>query len=369
MAKKKLPEADSSKAEEERPTRYYEYWIRYIVCAGVPVGAFFFLFIARHYSEQLALTEQNLTLDSITCFTRVPADDVLILSGRVTWAVFNVLFYAAVSATAYFGSLYIIPKALDNSVKGRNIALIAVLIPISAFGVGLFNNYFQHYLPLSTKLLNLTINKNYGMTPCSRFPFYPFHKETPIIQCKMETDELYVYATHAFLAFLCFIIIFAAQRETTHITDPEVNLDQVEQRLLRYMKLLRLSLYLGATVLVTEILNVNALLHWPLAYLDTQGAAYGGSVDTLVSALITERAFNYTGFLALLYIPSFLIFKEDAYRVACEKLPGKSLAERQAWLKEQGMTFSIWEYLPRALAILGPLLSTPISELIRHAVS
>lgn len=67
MAKKKQPDADSPKAEEARPTRYDEHWIRYIVCAGVPVGAFIFLTFARHYSEQLALTEQNLTLDSITC--------------------------------------------------------------------------------------------------------------------------------------------------------------------------------------------------------------------------------------------------------------------------------------------------------------
>jgi hypothetical protein len=134
------------------------------------------------------------------------------------------------------------------------------------------------------------------------------------------------------------------------------------------MKLLRLSLYLGAAVLVTEILNVSALLHWPLAYLNTNGTAYGESIDSLVSALITERAINYTGFLAVLYIPAFLVFKADAYSVACHKLPDKSLADREAWLKERGIAFSIWEYWPRAVAILGPVLSTPVSELIRHVL-
>ncbi|HEX8138671.1 MAG TPA: hypothetical protein VF544_13980 [Pyrinomonadaceae bacterium] len=360
MRKRRRIEAGSQKADEPS-ARYDEHWIRYIVCAGAPFGAFLFLFIARRYSEEVSLLEQNLSLDSITPLP--PPDVPLILSGRVTWAVFNVLFYAAVSATAYFGILYIIPKALEKHLKPYKIILIAVLTPVIALGIGLFNKSFQSYLPLPTKLLELTINRNYGKTQCR-----PFHGKTPIIQCKMESDELWVYATHAFLASLCMIIIYAASQDTKRMTEPESNLDQIERRLLLYMKLLRLSLYLGAAVLVTEILNVNALLHWPLAYLDKQGAAYGGSIDRLVSALITERAVNYTGFLALLYIPSFHIFKEDAYRVACHKLPDNSLAEREAWLKEQGIAFSIWEYLPRAVAILGPLLSTPLSELIRHVL-
>jgi hypothetical protein len=340
-----------------------EHWIRYIVCAGAPLGAFLFLFIARQYGEQIDRKQINLNLDSnaMTDLMKHTPDNLLILSGRVTWAVFDVLFYAAVCATFYFGFFYIIQKALEKHLKIYKRFLLCALIFISALGAGLLNNKFQYYLPIPTKLLELTINNNYGTTRC-----FPFREEKPILQCKMENDELWVYATHFLLASLCLIIIYAVSQETKRITEPGYKLDRTEQRLLLYMKLLRLTLYLGAMVLVTEILNVSALLHWPLAYLNTKDATYGGSIDNLVSALITERAVNYTGFLALLYIPSFLIFKEDAYRVACHKFPDKSLVEREPWLKEQGITFSIWEYLPRAVAILAPLLSTPISEVIRH---
>lgn len=361
MTKRRRPEADSRKADE-RPTRYDEHWMRYVVCAGAPIGAFIFLFIARRYSEQIGFIEQNLNLDAAIPALMKPPDNPLILSARVTWAVFDVLFYAAVCATFFFGIVYIIPKALEKHLKLYKRLFLGVVFFIIAFVVGSFNHKFQNYLPIPTKLLELTVNTNYAQTGC-----FPSYKNEPIIQCKMKSDELWVYATHFFLASLCGIVIYAASQETKHITDPESDLDRIEQRLLLYMKLLRLSLYLGAAVLVTEILNVSALLHWPLAYLDTKNTAYG-SVDNLVSALIAERAVNYTGFLALLYIPSFLIFKEDAYRVACHKLPDKSLADREAWLKEQGISFSVWEYLPRAIAILGPLLSTPVSELMRRVL-
>ncbi len=80
----------------------------------------------------------------------------------------------------------------------------------------------------------------------------------------------------------------------------------MERRLRINMKLLRLVLYLGAVVLVTEIVSVGALLHWPLTYLDSGPESPSKSADRLVSALITERAINYTLSLAILYILRFL---------------------------------------------------------------
>lgn len=35
-------------------------------------------------------------------------------------------------------------------------------------------------------------------------------------------------------------------------------------------------------------------------------------------------------------------------------------------LKDQGLTFSFRESLPRLMAILGPLLAGPIGELVKH---
>jgi hypothetical protein len=360
LERKKTPQF-FDKDEPERQSKYFGYWLRYFLCAGSPIGALVFLFFAKRISEKIGFTPYQ---NAIASLKRFPRDELLILSGRVDWAVFNALFYAAVCATGFFGILYIIPKALEKHFKFSKIVIFMVVIPVTALGVGLINNELQYYLPIPKGLLEQTVNEDYKQTGC--FPFY--EQKTPVIQCITERDEFGVYATHAFLTWICSIIIYAAAQDTKHINDPKAKLDQIERRLLIYMRLLRLSLYLGAAVLVTEILNVSALLHWPLAYLDTQSTSYGRSIDILVSSLMTERAVNYTGFLALLYIPSFLVFKWDAYRVACRKLPKKSLAEREAWLKEHGIAFSAWELLPRAIAILGPVLSTPVSELIRRVL-
>jgi hypothetical protein len=288
-------------------------------------------------------------------------DELLIMSGRVTWGVSHALFYAAVCATTFFGLFYVIPTAL----KGRRFRVrvwAVVLTLIFAGAIGLASDYFQNHLEIPRTLLEVTVNKSWPL-PRRCFPFY---ETKPLIQCKMETAERWLYFTHAFLLALCIVIVYAVAKDSQDVTRLKCSLDQMERRLRINMKLLRLVLYLGAAVLITEIASVGALLHWPLTYLEMGPESPSRSADKLVSALITERAINYTLFLAILYIPSFIIFREDAYRFARLRCPDKSLAEQEQWLKEQGIGVSPWRYLPRVVAIMGPLLSQPILEWLRH---
>ena len=341
----------SGDKEEERT--WFDKYLRYVVSASAPVGAFIFLYFAALYDKEAHRILEHSAIKK----TETP-DELLIMSGRVTWGVSHALFYAAVCATTYFGLCYIIPTALKRRpIRVRVWAVIATLTFAGA--IGLSSGHFQNHLEIPRTLLEVTVNENWPL-PTECFPFYEIK---PLIQCKMETAERWLYFTHAFLLALCIIIVYAVARDSQDVTQLKCSFDQMERRLRINMKLLRLVLYLGAAVLVTEIVSVGALLHWPLTYLPESP---GRSADRLISALITERAINYTLFLALLYVPSFLLFREDAYRFARLRCPDKSLAEQERWLREQGIGVSTWRYLPRVVAIMGPLLSQQILEWMRH---
>jgi len=345
----------SSLSEVEEQTNLDKY-LRYVVCAFAPVGAFVFLAIAKRYGDQTSLA-----LDPYAIKLRQTPDEMLMMSGRVTWGVSRALFYAAVCITVYVGLFYIIPIALRRYRLPTRVLVMAYTFGL-AFIVGLFNGQLHNHLSVPRMLIELTVNKRWsGCTEC-----FPTGEMRPLILCKMETSELWLYFTHAFLVALCIIIIYAVAQDTRDVTRRQCSLEKMEHRLRTNMRLLRLVLYLGAGVLVTEIVSISALLHWPLAFIEAGNAPSSGGAETLISALLNERAINYSVFLAVLYAPAFLIFREDAYRFARLRCPDKSLVEQERWLREQGISFSVWEYLPRVVAIFGPLLSQPVSELLRH---
>ncbi len=349
----RLRPGPSSINEVEERTSLDKY-SRYVVCALAPVGAFVFLAIAKRYGN-----ETSLALEQSAIKLRETPDELLIMSGRVTWGVSRALFYAAVCATVYFGLFYIIPTALKRYRLPARFLVMASALGL-AFIVGLFNDQFHNHLSVPTRLIELTVKMRWsGVTKC-----FPLRETKPLIQCKMETSELWLYFTHAFLVALCIIIIYAVALDTRDVTRSKCSLEKMEHRLRTNMRLLRLVLYLGAAVLITEIVSISALLHWPLTFIKTEDASSAGSAERLISALLTERAINYSVFLAVLYAPAFLIFREDAYRFARLRCPDKSLAEQERWLEEQGISFSVWGYFPRMVAIFGPLLSKPVSELL-----
>jgi hypothetical protein len=336
--------------DEDEERTWFDKYLRYVVSASAPLGAFVFLYYARLYDEQAHRELKHTVINK-------PPDELLIMSGRVTWGVTHALFYAAVCATIFFGLCYIIPTALRRRpFRVKVWALVLTLLFASA--IGLFSDKFHNHLRVPEALLKETVNKDEGWKLERKC--FPFYELKPMIQCKMETGERWLYFTHAFLVSLCIIIICAVAKDSQDVTQLKCGFDRMERRLRLNMKLLRLVLYLGAAVLITEIASAGALLNWPLTYLKSRSA------DRLVSALITERAINYTVFLALLYVPAFLIFRDDAYRFARLRYPDKSLAEQEEWLSSQGIGVSTWRYVPRVVAILGPLLSQPILEWIRH---
>ncbi len=164
--------------------------------------------IPKRFSQQYDKEAHRDLAHSAIQKARQP-DDLLIMAGRVTWGVSHALFYAAVCATVYFGLCYIIPTAL----KGRPICvrvLAVVLTLLFAGSIGLASGHFQNHSEIPRTLLEVTVNERWPL-PTGCFPFY---ETKPIIQCKMETGERWLYFTHAFLLALCIIIVYAVARDS-----------------------------------------------------------------------------------------------------------------------------------------------------------
>lgn len=130
------------------------------------------------------------------------------------------------------------------------------------------------------------------------------------------------------------------------------------------MSRLRVLLYTGTAALVIYVLRVNIQANWALAYLSPQPdrkSEAALAMGNLASAFTSAQAASSTLLLAAIYIPAFFVLRARAVTLADEGLPPP---KREQWLKDNGLSVSFTEHLPRIAAILGPLLAGPLGDLV-----
>ncbi|MFL6273964.1 MAG: hypothetical protein ACJ74G_02055 [Blastocatellia bacterium] len=160
-----------------------------------------------------------------------------------------------------------------------------------------------------------------------------------------------------------------AQINTPAPTPP---VDKVMEELKKRGRMLRILLYLAAAVLVARVFQSNALVSWALAYFDLQGI--NTAFDGFLRSVITQESIGYTVVLAALYLPAFLVLRERATQyvasaMTTDPVSGKeSPTDLATFLKENGLTFSIREQLPRIITILSPILVGPTAALLSKLI-
>ena len=135
-------------------------------------------------------------------------------------------------------------------------------------------------------------------------------------------------------------------------------LRQLSQR----MKYLRTILYSGTLLLVVTILLKSSIYQWSLAFTSREDAAVK-TASAFVSSLLSVEGGFYTLVLVAVYLPAAVILQRRANHL--EGLPADEAARKKV-LQENGMTFSFSESLPRILAILAPVLTGPIGDLLKR---
>jgi hypothetical protein len=124
---------------------------------------------------------------------------------------------------------------------------------------------------------------------------------------------------------------------------------------------LRLVLYVGTSVLITGILRMGALSTWSLAFISE--AAVPAATSFNASNVAVTGGF-YTLVLTAIYLPAAANIH---WRARKELTTIGDDAEKT--LRDRKLSLSAKDVLPRAVAILGPLLAGPAGELLRWMTS
>lgn len=140
-----------------------------------------------------------------------------------------------------------------------------------------------------------------------------------------------------------------------------VNEAPTEEDVARRATLLRYVLYVGAALLAMSVLRLSATLTWGASFLTPDSEA-GRSVATLVSGISSSLGAYFTLLMLGMYLPAAMLLRGRARRLA----EGETAADKDKWLSDRGLALSFADYLPRVIALLGPLLAGPVGELLGH---
>jgi len=135
-----------------------------------------------------------------------------------------------------------------------------------------------------------------------------------------------------------------------------------KENLRRRQMLLRYVLYIGAALLAIAVLQLSARLSWGASYLSTS-SNMAPSINTLVTGIVNSMGSFYALVMAAVYIPAALILQSRVKELAAQEAPD----DPNTWLTNNGFTLSFTQYLPRIIALLGPMLAGPLGTLLIQA--
>jgi hypothetical protein len=157
-------------------------------------------------------------------------------------------------------------------------------------------------------------------------------------------------------------IISLAFAACATLWQPDINETPEEKDMVRRVGLLRYVLYVSATLLALSVLRLSATLAWGESFLPPESGT-GKAVATLVSSITSSLGAYFTLLLLGMYLPATMLLRSRARKLA----QGETMEDKDEWLKKRGLALSFSDYLPRIVALLGPLLAGPIGELLGRA--
>ena len=124
-----------------------------------------------------------------------------------------------------------------------------------------------------------------------------------------------------------------------------------------FLNHLKYVLYLGSAILILQVVMLRTVADWHLSFLSTPTTGIRDLVAEFFASSTTFQAGLYAVMLAAIYLPAAWLIQDKAAALRSE---GLATTEQ---LREKGLSFNFWEFLPRLLVIAGPFLAAPISKL------
>jgi hypothetical protein len=115
-------------------------------------------------------------------------------------------------------------------------------------------------------------------------------------------------------------------------------------------------------MLVIGVFRLSVMLNWGAGFFAPESAA-AKTFASLNPSIVTLMGAYYTLILTAIYLPPAILLRYRARLLASAQPP----EEQEDFLEKHGLTLSFTDYLPRILAILGPLMAGPIGDLLGRA--
>ncbi|WP_128547889.1 hypothetical protein [Larkinella soli] len=261
-------------------------------------------------------------------------------NGRLIW-VFSVAVNTFICVCISFVILFLL--YVDSSDRKRFLVKSAGIAGVSA-GVGVVLYYFYGgHLYLIEEIISQSI--------AHRSKEFNFSN----IMESMRLVNSFTYGVA--LAVILTVTIFIWPRQWVN-KEYAFQLKATNEQI-RY---LRLFLYCATALLIAGVLRQSATLTWTYAYIPH------GARDLSVPAKEFGKVFTaviggfHTLVLAALYLPAAYILDEKRRIIIVR---GFREPERSALLKEQNNPSFFSSTLPRILAVLGPILAGPVSDILK----
>jgi len=142
--------------------------------------------------------------------------------------------------------------------------------------------------------------------------------------------------------------------ESTGDVDARDRLREVNDRIV-------LQLYLGSALLVTAIISLYGYYSWPLSIVAEPGLS---ALESLAVIIAVSFGTIYTLVLAFVFGPAILVMNNQALRLARQSVGQGTEFDARNWIVENGLRPSGIGQGTQVVAVLGPLLTGPILELL-----
>ena len=106
-------------------------------------------------------------------------------------------------------------------------------------------------------------------------------------------------------------------------------------------------------------------MQWAMVYIYPQNGYLYESTLALANSQVIVRGIYFSVLLAATYLPAAAIQYWRASQIARTEIPNAPPHERANWLKDNGLGMTPLEFLPKLVAILGPILAGSVTDLFK----
>lgn len=176
----------------------------------------------------------------------------------------------------------------------------------------------------------------------------------------LSANIWYTAYTVVSISIIAAMFLFVAASTTVIL--PVLSKKTLPYHVAMHMVRLRNVLYVGSIMLITGVLNMGAWMRWPAAMLtDTTRT---DTITDMALGVSTYWGASFTLMAMAAYIPAAVYLRHQALTLFREQHSASTMSQQELWLKEQGLTMKFGTQTAPILAMIGPVLASPLGAVL-----